>query len=506
MDGYEALAGSLWTELFQLYELEEIVRQKSDPEFAKILERIRIGDMTEDDEKSLLQLENTDTSDFGPDTIHIFMYNRQVDAFNEEHVKALNDLITIEAYDSRRDKNTNTVCVSIPETSINNTANLPKILTIAPGAKVMLTRNIDIQDHLVNGIIGIVRAIDTKENKLKGTIFVDFGEDKIGQNAKLLSPRHLRNCVPIKAVTSSFLLQKPCTISVERTMYPIILAYAITSHKSQGSTYRHVVADLTLPETVKTVFPGQVYTILSRVTSRQGLKLINFNRQKLRVNTDALKEMKEMRSTRNFIWIHPIPDQPHTVAFLNIRSLPAHLADLQADPAIQRLSVLCLLETNLKNRKITMENFHIFHENTHHGLAIVVKKDITSRPFHLPDRCDNVELLCRLLQFDSQEVLIICVYKPPTLPKQTFICQLLHQLKQIKPCSIILGGDFNMEPHECNISNIASHLSLVQKIDQPTHTHGRTLDHIYVPQSFQHHSVGAFPVPYTDHCLTWIHI
>lgn len=32
--GYDSLGGNLWVQLFEIYELTEIVRQGSDPEFA----------------------------------------------------------------------------------------------------------------------------------------------------------------------------------------------------------------------------------------------------------------------------------------------------------------------------------------------------------------------------------------------------------------------------------------------------------------------------------------
>lgn len=76
--------------------------------------------------------------------------------------------MTINASDSKRDRNTNTVAVTIPETSIYNTGNLPRQLTVANGAKVMLTKNIDTSDHLVNGIIGKVTELYLPNNPLKG--------------------------------------------------------------------------------------------------------------------------------------------------------------------------------------------------------------------------------------------------------------------------------------------------------------------------------------------------
>ena len=109
--------------------------------------------------------------------------------------------------------------------------------------------------------------------------------------------------------------------------------------------------------------------------------------------------------------------------------------------------------------------------------------------------------MARLIQLHSQEVLVVCVYKPPTFPKQDFIEELRNNLSDVNSYLLSIGGDFNMEPFELFLQ-----LQLVQRIDQPTHTHGRTLDHIYVPETFLQHDVGVIPVPYTDHMRTWIHI
>ncbi|WAQ96596.1 PIF1-like protein [Mya arenaria] len=249
---------------------------------------------------------------------------QQVDVHNQQEVIKLNNTVTINAVDSKRDKYTNTVNVSVPENiGLYNTGNLPKKITLAYGAKVMLTKNVDISDHLVNGIIGKVFHVQLPQSHLKGTIYVDFGDQIVGKTAKMGSPSHLKKCVPITAVTASFLLTKPAFITVERTMFPLVLAYAITSHKSQGGTYEHVIANLEKPSQVTSVMPGQVYTILSRVTSRQGLKLINFSKDKIKVNNEALHEMDSMRSTRQFHCEHRFPNVTRTIAYLNIyRPLP----------------------------------------------------------------------------------------------------------------------------------------------------------------------------------------
>ncbi|KAK6175926.1 hypothetical protein SNE40_014301 [Patella caerulea] len=162
---YTALAGSLWTNHFQLIELREIVRQKGDPVFAEELSRIRTGNMTHEDIGVLNQLENTDTSNFPIDTVHLYMTNQQVSVYNIEKLETLpQPHITIASVDSKRDLHTNIQSITIPPSSIYQTGGLPLQLTIAKGARVMLTKNCDIADHLVNGVIGTVVEFNIPAN------------------------------------------------------------------------------------------------------------------------------------------------------------------------------------------------------------------------------------------------------------------------------------------------------------------------------------------------------
>ena len=48
--------------LFRLHELTEIMCQSGDPEFAELLNRVRIGKHTDEDIAAILELENTDVS------------------------------------------------------------------------------------------------------------------------------------------------------------------------------------------------------------------------------------------------------------------------------------------------------------------------------------------------------------------------------------------------------------------------------------------------------------
>ena len=128
-EGYEALAGSLWTNLFQIYELTAIVRQKGDPHFAQILSRVRLGETSEADKTALKELQNTNTDHFPPDTVHLYLTNKQVDKYNQQKLAELPPPhVTIEAKDSRKDLLTNTTEIKVECSNIYKTGGLPNHL------------------------------------------------------------------------------------------------------------------------------------------------------------------------------------------------------------------------------------------------------------------------------------------------------------------------------------------------------------------------------------------
>ncbi|KAK3086403.1 hypothetical protein FSP39_017935 [Pinctada imbricata] len=377
---YSSLAGSLWQQLFKVYELTEIVRQKGDPQFAEILSRVRTGETSEEDITLLNDLHNTDTSNFPKDTVHLYMTNNQVDSYNIQKLQELSGPhLTITAKDSKRDLHTNLEQVTITSTNMYQTGGLSSSITFAKGARLMLTKNYDIADHLVNGVIGtLVDYNIPSDNKLSGQLFIRFEKDLIGKNARKSSPPYLRHAVPIQAVTIKFMLASQCSVPVERKMYPVTLAYALTAHKSQGSTYEYMIADF--PRLTKSPPPqGLAYTMISRATSRQGIKLVNFNMKDIKVNKNASEEMTRMKtesilnSTNLLIEKNP---GNLTVGHVNIRSLSKHACDLQVDRSIQCLDVLCLSETHIQHLRTnhSLTHYEAFDKQTKHGLAIYVSK------------------------------------------------------------------------------------------------------------------------------------
>ena len=99
------------------------------------------------------------------------------------------------------------IAVSVPyNKDCNLTAGLEAKLTLAVGARVMLRRNIETKNGLVNGSIGSVTAMTSN------SITVKFD--------------HIAEPYCVERVKSKFMLMK--TFYVYRKQFPLILAYAVT--------------------------------------------------------------------------------------------------------------------------------------------------------------------------------------------------------------------------------------------------------------------------------------
>ena len=66
---------------------------------------------------------------------------------------------------------------------------------------------------------------------------------------------------------------------------PLILAWAVTIHKSQGATLD--IAEIDVGNSVFTT--GQTYVALSRVKNLEGLYLKSFNENKIKVDSKVTK-------------------------------------------------------------------------------------------------------------------------------------------------------------------------------------------------------------------------
>jgi ATP-dependent DNA helicase PIF1 len=127
-------------------------------------------------------------------------------------------------------------------------------LRLRVGAQVMITANLDLAKGIVNGTRGVVEELTSDSSLVR----LRNGK-RITVKAKVFETAHTR---------------------IGRSQLPLVPAWAVTIHKSQGQTLD--CAEIDLGERV--FADGQAYVALSRVKSLEGLFLRTFRRTAIRAS------------------------------------------------------------------------------------------------------------------------------------------------------------------------------------------------------------------------------
>lgn len=164
---------------------------------------------------------------------------------------------------------------------------LPHTLSLVPGTRVMLLRNIMTTEGLVNGAQGTIETIVWSESKkMPSGVYIKFDNPNV---AKVLQTSDV-NSVLLKPFTTKFVGKEGTEI--QRTQLPLLPSWAIVIHKSQGMTVSHIIIDLGH----KCTKPGQAYIALSRVKSLTGLALIDFTEKAIRTSKKVISEMERLKN------------------------------------------------------------------------------------------------------------------------------------------------------------------------------------------------------------------
>lgn len=252
----------LWKALgLEVHELTEIVRQK-DPVFQKILGEARRGRLTPESIQIIQTRIGLDYSELQIQPSMVFTRRAQVQDINRKHFDALTTpkhtyiAATLSTMKSVGDP-------AIPKAveKLDKVAQYVSELTLAVGAQVMLLIN-DPENKLTNGsrgvVVGFERQADTDAQPDKNSLDTVIPLVKFCGGQVLPIQRH------------KWATELP---GISRTQLPLTLAYAVTIHKTQGSTLDCALIDVG----ERTFEYGQAYVALSRVKSLEALYIHDFH-------------------------------------------------------------------------------------------------------------------------------------------------------------------------------------------------------------------------------------
>ncbi len=274
---------NLWREINpERIELTEIVRQK-DPVFQKVLNEARVGTMSKESLKILQKRMDLDYSSLDIKPTMVFTRRAEVDSINASHLAKLKgDRVTYKASTlflplaTTQGYASDNPLVQKAVSKLDNDASYSPELVITIGAQVMLLVNKP-EFGLVNGSRGVVVGYTIMEvlesDKTKGASAIMIQPDKIITDVKksgieqslLLPVVQFRNGIRLHIEHATW--EVPDLQGVLRKQIPLKLSWAISTHKSQGSTI-----DCALIDIGKNTFEyGQAYVALSRVKDLEGL-------------------------------------------------------------------------------------------------------------------------------------------------------------------------------------------------------------------------------------------
>ena len=530
-EGASSLARNLWKELFTMYELVDIMRQKDDLAFAQLLNRLRLNEMTEEDKQKLqTRVFDRDTGDYPKDAVHLFARNVYVKKHNDNILSQLpGEKFVIPCHD-------NVVSANIPakecQRLINSlpddysiTGQLMKSLTVVVGMIVVHTANVDVEDGLTNGATGVVKQIDFR---MEGTnrpsiIWVLFDDPRVGRTTrekyrKLYNSSINTDWTPVFDAQRTFIVNYK---TYQRIQFPLTPASGKSVWKAEGATVDRVVVDLSQEKTIRKI-PHIHYVALSRVKRLKDLYILNMNEASMALDDGVNVEMHRLRTEAVlelcYVPLYKTDPGKIKIAFNNARSLHKHFRDVEFEPNVLAADAIGFAETRLcrrdENVHYALRRFRLIRlddaekesgNRPHHGLALYVKEYFQIQKV-VKMQCKSFEFLfAGIYSIQRGYVQVVMLYKYPRSSQTDFRKDIHHHLRPVIDLNVrlVILGDFNIQIDCVNtefVKFMETSFLCRQQIKQCTTDSGSILDLIFSNCEAFCDVVEAY---WTDHKLVY---
>ena len=254
---------NIWSDIIdKTFYFQENLRQDN-KKFQDILNKIRLGNVDEDVKNCLTSCINRNKTNLLIEPTILYSKRHMVKDYNSNKLSLLSNNDK-QIYKSRIEyKNIKDEYKEAYTEIINKMCDIESEIELKIGTQVMLVVN-GIDDNLANGSIGKIIKFD---NNYPVVLFTNGIEKLITEYKWSLSDDNKK---------------EP---NVYKFQIPLVLAWAITIHRAQGATLDYIETDLGY-----SIFEyGQIYVVLSRVKTKEGIFIKNINFNKIKANPKAIE-------------------------------------------------------------------------------------------------------------------------------------------------------------------------------------------------------------------------
>ncbi|XP_042660056.1 ATP-dependent DNA helicase PIF1 isoform X1 [Tyto alba] len=237
------------------------VRRQTDKTFISLLSAVRLGRCTEEVTRQLMQTAANRSERDGILATRLCTHKDDVELTNERCLQQLSgEVHTFEALDS------DPMLVKL----IDAQCPVGGRVELKLGAQVMLAKNLDVSQGLVNGARGVVVGFESEQKGLPKVRFL---------------------CGVTQAIKMEKWVFKGLSgVHLSRQQLPLKLAWAISIHKSQGMSLDCVEISLS-----RVFESGQAYVALSRARSLAGLRVLDFDPKVVKADPSVLQFYRQLR-------------------------------------------------------------------------------------------------------------------------------------------------------------------------------------------------------------------
>ena len=257
-----------WEDLnFHNIILDKIFRQ-SDEKFIKLLNNLRYGIVDSEDKEILESRINVRDNNSAIQPTILTTHNAKVEFVNNKYLKDIPNPEQVFQADYKGD--------SYKIDFLKKNCIAYQSLKLKVGAQVMMIKNTLQKEGIINGSLGIVKDFSSK----KLYPIVEFANSKTFTIA------------PEEWLLEKFDAETRVNkVEASLTQIPLILAWAITIHKSQGLTLDKISCDLS-----DSFSPGQSYVALSRARNLEGVFIESLNFSKINADANAVNFYKKIKN------------------------------------------------------------------------------------------------------------------------------------------------------------------------------------------------------------------